>query len=223
MKQLPRREFIGTAASALTFVSLASSTVAGEQPSTAGQRETLDALLNEMETKGRNMLTVVRKEGEFLRLMVKATRAKNVLEIGTSQGYATIWLALGLEETGGRVTTIEILPERVKMAKSNVERAGLAKRVTFKEGDAHEIVPTLDGRFDFVLLDADKKGHLDYFNKLFPKKLAAGAVLLSHNVLTLKDMLEDYLKVVSEHPDLETVILSLTADDGFAVSYRRRS
>lgn len=222
MKKLPRREFMGAAASALTFVSLSSSTLAAESPLSAGKKD-LEELLNEMETKGRNMLTVVRKEAEFLRLMVKATRAKNILEIGTSQGYATIWLALGLQETGGQLTTVEILPERVKLAKTHLERAGLAKRVTFKEGDAHQIVPSLDGPFDFVLLDADKQGHVDYFHKLFPKKLAPGALLLSHNALTLKDMLADYLKLVSEHPEFDTVILSLTTDDGLAVSYRRRA
>lgn len=222
MKNLPRRDFIGTAASALTFVSLTSSTLGAEAPPTA-RKEKLEELFNEMEIKGRNMLSIARKDGEFLRLMVKATRAKNVIEIGTSQGYSTTWIALGLEETGGHVTTVEILPERVKLAKSNLDRAGLAKRVTFKEGDAHQIVPTLEGPFDFVLLDADKQGHVDYFNKLFPKKLAPGALVLTHNVLTLKDMLEDYLKLVSNHPDFDTVVLSLTMDDGFAVSYRRRT
>ncbi|HZO84174.1 MAG TPA: class I SAM-dependent methyltransferase, partial [Verrucomicrobiae bacterium] len=109
----------------------------------------------ELEAKGPKFLSVPRKDGEFLNLLVKATRAKNVLEIGTSHGYSAIWMGQGLEETGGHMTTVEILPERVKLAKEHVARAGLSHRVTFKEGDAHEVVPTLEGPFDFVFLDAD--------------------------------------------------------------------
>ena len=182
----------------------------------------LEELLAEMETKGRNMLSVPRKDGEFLRLLIKATRAKNVLEIGTSQGYSATWMALGLKETGGKLTTIEILPERAQLARKNLARAGLDKAITFHEGDAHKIVPTLAGPFDFVLLDADKQGHLDYFNKLLPDKITPGGLVLSHNAIELKDMLEDYLKTVGGHPQFETVILSVTLEDGFAVSYRNR-
>jgi len=90
------------------------------------------------------------------------------------------------------------------------------------QGDAHKIVPTLEGPFDFVLLDADKQGQVDYFKKLFPTKLTPGALLVAHNAIELKDMMEDYLKLIGNHPEFETVILSLTMQDGFAVSYRSR-
>jgi predicted O-methyltransferase YrrM len=195
---------------------------AADSPITRPMDKALEDLFNEMETKGRNMLSVPRKDGEFLRLLIKTARAKNVLEIGTSQGYSATWMALGLQETGGKLTTIEILPERFELAKSNLARAGLDKVITFHQGDAHKMVPTLEGPFDFVLLDADKQGHVDYFNKLFPQKLTPGALVLSHNAIELKDMLEEYLKLVGNHPHFETVIVSLTMEDGFAVSYRKR-
>jgi caffeoyl-CoA O-methyltransferase len=225
---LKRRTFLGRAAGALGLAPVAVAPLAlraakaAESPSKPMDKK-LEDLLTEMETKGRNMLSAPRKDGEFLRLMVKAVRAKNILEVGTSQGYSAIWMSLGLRETGGKLTTIEILPERVELAKKNLARAGLDKAVAFHQGDAHKIVSTLDGPFDFVLLDADKQGHVDYFNKLFPNKLTPGALVLSHNAIELKDMLEDYLKLVSNHPEFETVILSLTMEDGFAVSYRARA
>lgn len=182
----------------------------------------LEALLKEMETRQRQFLSVPRKDGQFLSLLIKATRAKNVLEVGTSHGYSAIWISLGLEETGGHLTTIEILPERVQMAKDNLGKARLAHRVTFKQGDAHEIVPTLDGPFDFVFLDADKQGQMDYFNKLHPKKLVPGGILAVHNAIRLADSMQDFLDLIAKHADFDSVILSLTMDDGFCVNYRHR-
>lgn len=207
----------------LPFVATHWNSGAADPEVTRPMDKALEELLTEMETKGRNMLSVARKDGEFLRLLVKAVRARNVLEIGTSQGYSSTWVSLGLRETGGKLTTIEILPERVQLAKKNLARSGLDKFITFHEGDAHKIVPTLAGPFDFVLMDADKQGQVDYFNKLFPDKLAPGALLVAHNAIELKDMMEDYLKLLSAHPQFDTVILSLTMEDGFAVSYRNRT
>ena len=225
--ELKRREFLRTATGAVGLVTLWDSfsslssfgAESGEKPKT---KEALDKLLAEMEGKGRQMLSVPRKDGQFLNLLTKATRAKNVLEVGTSQGYSTIWMSLGLEETGGHITTIDIAPEKVELAKKNVEQAGLTHRVTFKLGDAHEVVPTLDGPFDFVFLDADKEGQPDYFKKLYPKKLLPGGIIAVHNAIRMRDAMKDYLDMISQHPDFDSVILSLTMDDGFSVSYRKR-
>jgi predicted O-methyltransferase YrrM len=193
----------------------------GEKPAPKN-KEALDRLMAEMETKGRQFLSVPRKDGQFLNLLVKASRAKNVLEVGTSHGYSAIWIALGLEETGGHLATIEIQPDRVKLAKDHLTQAGLSHRVTFKEGDAHQIVPTLEGPFDFVFLDADKEGQMDYFNKLFPKKLPPGAILAVHNAIRLRDSMKEFLERMARHADFDSVILSLTMEDGFSVSYRHR-
>ena len=185
-------------------------------------RGALDKLMAEMEAKGPKFLSVPRKDGEFLNLLVKATGAKKVLEIGTSHGYSAIWISLGLEETGGHMTTVEIQSDRVALAREHLARAGLSHRVTFKEGDAHKVVPTIDGPFDLVFLDADKEGQADYFNKLFPNKLPRGAVLVSHNAIRHRENMKEYLDLVKNHGEFDTVILSLTMEDGFAVSYRHR-
>jgi caffeoyl-CoA O-methyltransferase len=182
----------------------------------------LRRLLEKMDRKGHQYWSVPRKDGEFLNFLVKAIRATNVLEVGTSHGFSAIWMGLGLEETGGRLTTIEIDGERHDLARAHVAEAGLSERVTLIKGDAHAEVPTLPGPFDFVFLDADKEGQVDYFTKLYPKKLAPGGVLVVHNAIRQAASMKDYLDKVRKHPDFDTVIVSATMDDGFCLSYRRR-
>jgi len=226
-KTIPRRDFLGSASRAVSLVALSqafsSFKLSGQSSAQAGQdKATLDKLMAEMDAKGPQMLSVPKKDGQFLNLMVKATRARNVLEVGTSQGYSAIWISLGLAETDGHMTTIDIDPGKVRLAEANLAKAGLAHYVTFKEGDAHQVVPTLEGPFDFVFLDADKEGQMDYFKKLYPKKLLPGAIIAVHNAIRLGEAMKDYLEMISHHPDFDSVILSLTMDDGFAVGYRKR-
>ncbi|MEK7684905.1 MAG: O-methyltransferase [Verrucomicrobiota bacterium] len=229
LPEIKRREFLKATSGAVGLATLlegisALNSFGAEGAGKPGpiNKEALNQLLAEMDTVGRKMLSVPRQDGQFLNLMVKATRAKSVLEIGTSQGYSAIWISLGLEETGGKMTTIDIAPDKVELAKANVAKAGLTRRVTFHEGDAHQIVPTLEGPFDFVFLDADKEGQLDYFNKLYPKKLAPGAIIAVHNAIRARNSMKDYMDMISKHAEFDTVTLSLTMQDGFEVSYRKR-
>lgn len=186
-----------------------------------GRDAVLEKLLPELEAKRRQNLNVPREDGRLLNLFVQMTGAKRALEVGTSNGYSAIWIALGLEATGGKLTTIEIDPQRHQEAKENLGKAGLADRVTFLLGDAHKVVRDLEGPFDFIFLDADKEGMKDYFDALFPK-LQPGGVLLCHNAIRQKKALQEYLDLVTRHPELDTVILSATMDDGFAVSRRKK-
>jgi predicted O-methyltransferase YrrM len=224
-----RREFLKTTGGALSLL-----TVATHLPSAlANATESgplrvkrnsppIRRLLDEMESKGYQFLSVPRRDGEFLYFIVKATRSGNVLEVGTSHGFSAIWIGLGLEETGGKLTTIEIDKERYNLARKHVNEAGLSQRITCIRGDAHVEVTKLEGPFDFVFLDADKEGQMDYFNKLFPKKLVPGGILAVHNAIRQTHSMKDYLDMIQKHPDFDTVILSVTMDDGFCLSYRHR-
>lgn len=230
MKAVPRgpgRVLAGLVAVAATLAAVVPSP--GEEPASPpaparapGERDAaLEAFIAELERLGGKKLNAPREDARFLNLLVKTAGAKRALEVGTSNGYSAIWIALGLEETGGRLTTVEIDPDRVKEAKTNLARAGVAGRVTCLEGDAHTVVRTLEGPFDFIFLDADKGGEKDYFDALFPK-LAPGGVILVHNAIRMKSMMREYLDVVTKHPELDTVTVSLTMDDGFCVSRRKR-
>jgi len=179
-------------------------------------------LLDQMDAEGYQFWSVPRKDGEFLHLLVKATRARNVLELGTSHGFSAIWMGLALEETGGRLTTIEIDKERYDLARRHVSEAGLSQRISLIKGDAHREVVKLEGPFDFVFLDADKEGQMDYFSKLYPKKLVPGGILAAHNAIRQANSMRDYLEMIRKHSDFDTVTLSVTMDDGFCLSYRHR-
>lgn len=223
--EMKRREFLRATTGAASLMALAGT--AGSFPAFGAQaarsRQELQSLMQEMEEKGRQMLSVPRKDGEFLHLLTKLSRAKRVLEVGTSQGYSAIWIGLALEETGGTLTTIDIAPEKVRVAKANLAKAGLGQRVTCLEGDAHKLLPTLEGPFEFVFLDADKDGQPDYFNKLYPKKLVPGGVIAVHNAIRSANAMKEYFDIINQHPDFDSVILSLTMEDGFSVSYRHRN
>lgn len=229
-KQLGRREFLRSAGGALSILavttpmqSATSSASPGNLPPVKRDPAQLRRLLSEMDAKGAQFWSVPRRDGELLHFLVKATRAKNVLEVGTSHGYSAIWMGLALEETDGQLITIEIDAARHDLARKHVSEAGLSQRVTLLKGDAHGEVTRLDGSFDFVFLDADKEGQGDYFSKLYPKRLMPGGVLAVHNAIRQAGSMKDYLDMIRKHPDFDTVTVSATMDDGFCLSYRHRA
>jgi len=181
----------------------------------------LEKLIASMANEGPPWLAVPPAEGRLLKLMAGAVRAHRALEIGTAHGYAAMWLAAGLEETGGRLITIEILAERVVLARRHVEAAGLNPLVTFKEGDAHKILATLDGPFDLVYLNADKDGLPDYFRQLFPNKLSSSALLVVYGAIKQREKMQSYLDMIMRREDFTTVVVSATLEDGFCLSLRR--
>ncbi len=216
---MQRRTFLTAAAAVATAPGVV--TGAEETPKGPVAPEEIDELLGRMLEKRGEYYSVAKEDGKFLNFLVKTTRAKRVLEVGTSQGYSTTWISLGLQETDGAITTVEIDPERVKLAKKNLAEAGLDHRVTFLEGNAHEVVTTLDGPFDLVFLDADKGREKDYFNKLHPDKLAEGAVLVVHNALMFNDQMKPYLEMMERRRDFDAMIVRMTPEDGMSVAYRR--
>jgi predicted O-methyltransferase YrrM len=181
----------------------------------------IEKVMRELEPQRARNYNVPREDGRFLHVLVKLLKARRVLEIGTSNGYSALWLARALATTGGQLTTIDIDPEKVKQARANLKAAGLVERVTLLEGDAHKVARTLAGPFDIVFIDAEKGGELDYFQAVFPKVVPGGAIVV-HNAIRFRQAMQDYLDTVEHHPALDTVILSLTMEDGFAVSYKAR-
>ena len=154
-KPLSRRGFIKTTGGALlAFASQIPSPLSRGAEGSPGpvKRDPtqLKRLLDEMDAKGYQFWSVPRKDGEFLHLMVKATRARSVLELGTSHGYSAIWMGLGLEETDGLLTTLEIDEGRYDLARRHVAEAGLSQRVSLIKGDAHREITRIEGPFDFV-------------------------------------------------------------------------
>ena len=125
-------------------------------------------------------------DGEILEKLILQNNYKTVLEIGTSTGHSTIWLAKAVAQTGGKVITIEIDENRFKKAKHNFEKAGVSHLIEMKLGNAIQIIPTLNETFNFIFSDATWNAqpedcYLNFF-KLSEPKLAIGGLYTMHNV-----------------------------------------
>ena len=120
--------------------------------------------------------------GRLINLLASSLDTPHILELGTSLGYSTIWLADAARTSGGRVTTVELEAEKSALAREMAEEAGLAEWVDYRVGDALELLDTLNGPFDFVLVDHWKDLYLPSF-ELFRNKLAPGAILVADNMI----------------------------------------
>jgi predicted O-methyltransferase YrrM len=172
---------------------------------TDAEKKILGVLDDMRKRDTRGMMNVSPEDGRLLRLLTETVGAKNVVEIGTSNGYSAIWFALALRNTGGKLTTHEIDADRAALARENFKRAGVASIITLVEGDAHETVKKLEGPIDVLFLDADKEGYIDYFNKLLPK-MRPGGLILAHN-MNPGQADPNYTKAITTNPDLETLFL----------------
>lgn len=126
------------------------------------------------------MLNITPDTGEFLAVLVKATGSRRILEIGTSNGYSTLWLA-DAAGSDGAVTTVELSPEKIALAHANFARAGLAPRIDQRAGDAGAVLAGLeDGGYDLVFLDSQRSAYLDWWPDL-KRVLRAGGLLVVDN------------------------------------------
>jgi len=125
--------------------------------------------------------------GRLMNLLIKTSRARSILEIGTSHGYSTVWLAEAERETGGLVISLDLAENKQAFARERLRRAGLAEHVEFVLGDALESLRELPGPFDFVLLDLWKNLYSPCFDLFYPK-LNAGALITADNVTYPEDV-----------------------------------
>ena len=138
-----------------------------------------------------------------------------VLEVGGSRGYSTIWLGAGVRYLGGRVLSLESDPRKIEAWGRNVADAGLAEWVDLVEGDAYETLPAIDDVFDVVFLDAEKEDYERLF-ELARGKLEPGALVVADNVLSHADTLGAYSRARQSDPTLESVTVPL--DRGLELS-----
>jgi len=163
-------------------------------------------------------LNVPYQDGKILHDLVIKGNFKRILEIGTSTGHSTIWLAWAAAKTGGKVTTIEIDRTRYEKALENFKKAGLLAYIEAIHGDAHIVVPFLKGPFDFVFSDADKDCYINYFTAL-KKKLAPNGCFTAHNVSGWSSDAKRFLEYVRGETEFETYI-ERGSREGISVSCR---
>lgn len=176
-------------------------------------RETMLSL----EKTQRDFWNISRATAEFLYLSIIEHGAKNVLEVGTSNGYSGLWLSKALKKTGGHLTTIEYYPKRQNIAIENFTKCGTIDVVTPLIGSACDVLKDLptNAQFDFVFVDANKRESIDYFNLIHPH-LVKGGIYTCDNVLSHKEKVQPFIDAINTHPDYENVILELPAGLSFA-------
>jgi caffeoyl-CoA O-methyltransferase len=191
-----------------------SSPQAASLPLNEQEKKILGVLDDMYRNQSNGMMNVPTLDGRILRILTESTNAKNVVEIGTSNGYSGIWFCLALRTTGGKLTTHDIDEGRASLARENFKKAGVDNLVTLVMGDAHETVKKLKDPIDILFIDADKEGYLDYLNKLLPL-VRPGGLILSHNIDQLN---QDYISAITTNPNLETIQL-----EGVTVTLKKQS
>jgi predicted O-methyltransferase YrrM len=188
----------------------------------------LQALLSKLESEGqrhdqgepehaRRMLNLERATAEVLALWIRSSHRRHVLEIGTSNGYSTLWLAWAVQPFGGRVTSIDRSADKHALAGANLRQAGLRDIVELRQGEGAEVIARLDGPFDAVFFDADRYSAPAQLESLM-SKLAPDVLLFSDNALSHPQELAGYLAVVRALPDFEHTIVPV--GKGLSVAYR---
>ena len=158
---------------------------------------------------------VARTTGQFLFALVAPQTACDVLEIGGSRGYSSIWLAAGVRHLGGRVLSLESDPAKAEAWRRNVADAGLDESAELVEGDAFETLERLDDVFDVVFLDAEK----DDYERLFAlarRTLEPGGLVVADNVLSHPDPLAQY--AAARQADATLSSLTVPLDRGLELS-----
>ncbi|MFN8593742.1 MAG: class I SAM-dependent methyltransferase [Thermomicrobiales bacterium] len=147
-----------------------------------------------------------RETGNWLRLLVMATGARRILEIGSSNGVSTLWLALAARETGGTVTGTEILHDRAAAANGHLAAAGLDPWAQVLPGSAAASISELSGPFDLVFIDAEKDDYIDHFEAVVDN-VRPGGLILADNVISHD--LSAYQAMLRERADVETVTVPI--------------
>ena len=192
--------------------------------------------LSKIESYGNeNNVPIVHPEvAQLLKVLIRMNNPKSVLEVGTAIGYSALVMASCMTE--GKILTIERNQDMIDIAKKNIEENGFKDRIMIIEGDAEEEIEKIEGKFDFIFLDASKGHYKDFFSN-FIDKLNPGGVVVSDNILykgmiatdelvmrrkkTIVKRMRDYLDYISNEDKLETSIIPI--GDGVAISYKKEA
>ncbi len=185
------------------------------------ESQAFESLLSELERTADKFWNVGRDNAQFLSLLIKSIGARRVLEVGTSNGYSTLWFARALAETGGgegEVVAMEYDAGRAALARENYRRAGLEDRIMLLEGDARALIPAQSGPFDFVFLDADKPQYVDYLRAALPL-VRPGGLIVGDDTISLRAQMKEYVDLAFSSPELESVEVPI--DDGVILSRKK--
>ena len=163
------------------------------------------------------MLTISNETGEFFNILLKAMKAKKILEVGMSVGFSTLWFADAILANNGKIVTIEENQDKITRAKKNFEEAGVSAQIEIQEGKALQILHKLatseseQQQFDFVFLDADKENNIEYFDLVLPL-VKVGGIIATDNILYPKEFrpeMKKFTEYIKSKPNVQTMTLDL--------------
>ena len=163
------------------------------------------------------MLTISNKTGEFFNILLKAMKAKKILEVGMSVGFSTLWFADAILANNGKIVTIEENRDKITRAKKNFEEAEVSAQIEIKEGKALQILHKLatseseQQQFDFVFLDADKENNIEYFDLVLPL-VRVGGIIATDNILYPEEFrpeMKKFTEYIKSKPNIQTMTLDL--------------
>lgn len=153
------------------------------------------------------MLNITEDTGRFLAILVQSTQAKAILEIGTSNGYSTIWLAEAAQATDGHVTTVELLAVKAEMARNNIAQAGLAAYVTIHTMDAAAYLAAMGSAVgQFIFLDAKRSEYCALWEDI-SRILKPGGLLVVDNAVSHRQELSQFQAMIEADPQYQTVLV----------------
>jgi predicted O-methyltransferase YrrM len=164
-------------------------------------------------------MNVPYQDGKVLHDLILKNNYTSALEIGTSTGHSTIWIAWAMSKTDGKVITIEVNESRHREALKNIREAGLEDYVDARLADAHRLVKELEGPFDFVFSDADKGWYTQYFKDVDPK-MKTGGCFTAHNVSNNYGGAREFVDYVRSLDNYETTI-DHSSRSGISISYKK--
>ncbi|MEI8128877.1 MAG: O-methyltransferase [bacterium] len=167
-------------------------------------------LLQKLEQTQEDFWNISRSSANFLNMLIKISGAKNVVEVGTSNGYSGIWLAKALKNTGGHLTTIEYYEKRIILAQENFQKCGVEDIITIKQGSACEVLETIDFEIDFAFIDANKGEYIKYFDIINPK-LKKGGLIAADNITSHPQKVASFVEKIKNDPNYQVEILDLPA------------
>ncbi|GIN85332.1 caffeoyl-CoA O-methyltransferase [Heyndrickxia sporothermodurans] len=161
----------------------------------------------EKEQKEERMRNITRDTGKLLAFFIKLTKARNIIEIGTSNGYSTLWLAAAAEQNGGRVKTLEVSEYKAQLAKDNFSKSGLSDRILLYEMDAgHFLEKEKTESIDFIFLDSERYHYVSWWKDIL-RILKPGGLIVIDNVISHASEFELFKNLVNNTKDIEVVTI----------------
>ncbi|ATO20205.1 methyltransferase [Acinetobacter sp. LoGeW2-3] len=151
------------------------------------------------------------ESAQFLSILIRAQQSKRVLEIGTSTGYSTLWLAEALSDTQGHMVTLEIDAERSKEAEQHAQHLKLDHCIDFQVMDALNYLKSCQKQFDFILLDAERNAYVEYWNYLPQLLQRQGGLLVVDNVLSHTEQVAEFKELVDQDKRFVSSTLNIGA------------